>query len=173
MRDTRPSRAAYSAAVLPLDRPGGTRGGVAPRPCLLEEHVSVPALVRRRSKAIAVIALSALAATAAGVVAGQASQAATPADAPSATKTVTASPTGVYLVQLDEAPVVEYAGGVAGLRPTRVAPGRRLDWTDNGVRAYVAHLGAQRDRVLSKVGGVKLYDYDYTLAGFAAKMSYA
>ncbi len=135
--------------------------------------MSVPALVRRRSKAIAVIALSALAATAAGVVAGQASQAATPADAPSATKTVTASPTGVYLVQLDEAPVVEYAGGVAGLRPTRVAPGRRLDRTDNGVRAYVAHLGAQRDRVLSKVGGVKkLYDYDYTLAGFAAKMSY-
>ncbi len=139
----------------------------------------VPALKRRRSVAVAVLAVSAVAvatvapsATAKPPVEdGPAAQTAkTPAVGVPAPKE---SATGVYLVQLDDAPVVEYDGRTAGLRATRVTPGKKLKKDDAGVRAYVRHLTAERDRILSAAGSArKLYDYDYTIAGFAAQMSH-
>ncbi|MFC0622670.1 S8 family peptidase [Kribbella deserti] len=83
------------------------------------------------------------------------------------------SSTGVYLVQLDAEPVAEYDGGVKGLASTKVAPGGKLKRDNTGVRAYVSHLARERADVLRSAKGVrKLYDYDYTYAGFAARMTH-
>ena len=139
----------------------------------------VPALSRRRSAAFAVLAVSAVAiATAAPSATAKPPAEATPAGATAkapagGVPAPKASPTGVYLVQLDDVPVVEYAGGKAGLPATRVTLGRKLNKDDAGVRAYVRHLAAERSRVLGVAGSArKLYDYDYTIAGFAARMSH-
>nr|WP_202892501.1 S8 family serine peptidase [Kribbella shirazensis] len=83
------------------------------------------------------------------------------------------SATGSYIVQLDDSPVTEYDGGIAGLAATKVVPGGKLLKTAAPVVDYVRHLAGERDRVLAKVPGVtKLYDYSYTYAGFSAEMSY-
>ena len=39
------------------------------------------------------------------------------------------------------------------------------------MRAYVNHLRAQHDSVLSRVGGEKVYSYVYAINGFAAKLT--
>ncbi|WP_350277566.1 S8 family serine peptidase [Kribbella sp. HUAS MG21] len=83
------------------------------------------------------------------------------------------STTGSYIVQLDDSPVAEYDGDIAGLPATKVVPGGKLLKTAAPVVDYVRHLAGQRDEVLAKVPGVqKLYDYSYTYAGFSAEMSY-
>jgi subtilisin family serine protease len=83
------------------------------------------------------------------------------------------SSTGSYIVQLDDAPVAEYGGDIAGLPATRVVPGGKLVKTAGQVVSYVQHLAGERQEVLAKVPGVKkLYDYSYTYAGFSAQMSY-
>jgi subtilisin family serine protease len=83
------------------------------------------------------------------------------------------STTGSYIVQLDDAPVAEYDGTIAGLPATRVAPGGKLLRTAAPVVEYVKHLTDERQQVLQAIPGVKkLYDYSYTYAGFSAQMSY-
>lgn len=83
------------------------------------------------------------------------------------------SSTGAYIVQLDDAPVTEYEGDITGLSATRVLPGGKLLKTAAPVVEYVQHLTRERQAVLAKAPGVKkLYDYDYTYAGFSAQMSY-
>jgi subtilisin family serine protease len=83
------------------------------------------------------------------------------------------STTGSYIVQLDDAPVAEYDGSIAGLPATRVAPGGKLLKTAAPVVEYVKHLTDERQQVLQAIPGVKkLYDYSYTYAGFSAQMSY-
>ena len=83
------------------------------------------------------------------------------------------SSTGSYIVQLDDAPVAEYGGGIAGLPSTRVVPGGKLVKTAGQVVGYVQHLARERQEILAKVPEVKkLYDYNYTYAGFSAQMSY-
>ena len=78
-----------------------------------------------------------------------------------------------YIVQLDDAPVAEYGGGIAGLPSTRVVPGGKLVKTASQVVGYVQHLARERQEILAKVPDVKkLYDYSYTYAGFSAHMSY-
>ncbi|GGS30202.1 S8 family peptidase [Actinokineospora fastidiosa] len=82
------------------------------------------------------------------------------------------SPNGIYLVELADEPVIEYDGGVAGIPATAPAPGDKVDRDDPDVRRYVAHLDQRRARVLDTVDGAeKVYDYNYTNAGFAARMS--
>jgi subtilisin family serine protease len=119
---------------------------------------------RRRVSTAATAAVVLLAAGLAG------QSAAAPADG--FVTSVKPSASGVYLVELDAEPVTEYDGGVPGLAATRVLPGRKLERTAGTVRAYVRHLAGERDKVLSAVDGErKLYDYDYTFAGFSARLS--
>jgi subtilisin family serine protease len=93
--------------------------------------------------------------------------------ATSADPEVKRSGTGSYIVQLDDSPVAEYDGDIAGLAATRVVPGGKLLKTAAPVVDYVKHLAAERDDVLKSVPQVKkLYDYNYTYAGFSAEMSY-
>ncbi|MEV0800149.1 S8 family serine peptidase [Kribbella sp. NPDC050281] len=83
------------------------------------------------------------------------------------------SDTGSYIVQLDDAPVAEYGGDIAGLPATRVLPGGKLVKTASQVVRYVKHLAEERQTLLETVPGVrKLYDYSYTYSGFSAQMSY-
>jgi hypothetical protein len=79
---------------------------------------------------------------------------------------------GTYVVQLADEPVAGYAGAVKGLRATRPAAGAKVDPAAPDVRAYLGHLAARRNAALAKVPGAKkLYDYNYSFAGFAAKLT--
>ncbi|MGW0709440.1 S8 family serine peptidase [Streptomyces sp. NPDC002643] len=79
---------------------------------------------------------------------------------------------GIYVIKLSAAPVAAYQGGVAGVKRTMPAPGDRLDAGSAAVRKYRNYLDDRRDKVLGAVPGVKkLYDYDYTFNGFAARLT--
>ncbi|MFI6679440.1 S8 family serine peptidase [Kribbella sp. NPDC050470] len=120
-----------------------------------------------------IIVATALVASLAGLPLAARAADAMVADEPQRTPLVKESSTGAYIVQLDDAPVAEYGGGIAGLPSTRVAPGGKLLKTAAPVLEYVQHLTRERQEVLAKVPGAqKLYDYSYTYAGFAAQMSY-
>ena len=77
-----------------------------------------------------------------------------------------------YIVQMLESPVVAYEGGTAGLAATKPAKGQKIDPNSAAVKKYAAYLVSQHDAALQKVGGAaKLYDYNYTYNGFAAKLT--
>ncbi|MEV0224937.1 S8 family peptidase [Streptomyces sp. NPDC050704] len=79
---------------------------------------------------------------------------------------------GTYVVKLADQPVATYQGGLKDLKRTAPAPGDRLRTGTNTVRAYLRHLDSRRDEVLDEVPGIqKLYKYDYTFNGFAAKLT--
>ncbi|GAA1578994.1 MULTISPECIES: S8 family serine peptidase [Kribbella] len=123
----------------------------------------------------AMIAATALIAAAAGVpVVVNAANASQPTPTSTASDPdVKRSETGSYIVQLDDAPVAEYDGDIAGLAATKVLPGAKLLKTAAPVLDYVKHLANERTAVLADVPSVKkLYDYNYTYAGFSAEMSY-
>lgn len=82
------------------------------------------------------------------------------------------APTKTYIVQLADAPVATYAGGVSGLASTRPSPGSRLNVNTAKARAYMNFLEAQRVMTLSKVGNVPvLYRFNVTMNGFAAQLT--
>ncbi|MEU4197948.1 S8 family serine peptidase [Kribbella sp. NPDC026611] len=95
------------------------------------------------------------------------------ADQKPADPQVKRSATGSYIVQLDDSPVTEYDGDIAGLAATKVLPGGKLLKTATSVVDYVQHLATERTDLLDQVPDAKkLYDYNYTYAGFSAEMSY-
>jgi subtilisin family serine protease len=79
----------------------------------------------------------------------------------------------VYLVVLDGAPAAAYQGGVAGYAATKPAPGRRLDMRAANVARYAGYLRARHDAVANGVGAARIYDYVYSLNGFAATLNKA
>ncbi|MEO3778019.1 S8 family serine peptidase [Micromonospora sp. B11E3] len=84
--------------------------------------------------------------------------------------------TDLYLVQLADAPVASYAGGVAGLAATKPARGGKVDLDSSSTRAYRGHLAARKGDVRRK-GGVgatqTVRDFDVTFNGFAANLTEA
>ncbi len=77
-----------------------------------------------------------------------------------------------YIVQMLESPVVAYEGGTAGMAATKPAKGEKINPNSAAVKKYAAYLVGQHDAALQKVGGAaKLYDYNYTYNGFAAKLT--
>ena len=87
-----------------------------------------------------------------------------------AERAVSKSASPVYIVQMLEAPVVAYEGGISGLNATAPAQGRKIDDRDPAVVKYVGYLNGKHADLLAKVGGQKVYDYDYAFNGFAAKL---
>src|SRR5918995_5073907 len=82
--------------------------------------------------------------------------------------------TKTYIVQMLQAPVLTYEGGVAGLPATKPAKGKKLDSRSAAVERYAGHLKRAHDEALAVVGGAeKLYDYVYSLNGVAAKLTAA
>ncbi|MEU8224273.1 S8 family serine peptidase [Kribbella sp. NPDC048915] len=121
----------------------------------------------------AILVATALIAAGAGVPVLVSTASASQPTASVADPEVKRSGTGSYIVQLDDSPVAEYGGDIAGLAATKVAPGGKLLKTAAPVVDYVRHLAGERDQVLKQVPGVKkLYDYNYTYSGFSAEMSY-
>ena len=74
----------------------------------------------------------------------------------------------VWIVLLEEAPVAAYTGGVAGHRATKPAAGKKLDRNNADVVKYAGYLRARHDNVARSVGATRIYDYAYSLNGFAA-----
>ena len=79
---------------------------------------------------------------------------------------------GLYLVRMAEDPVIAYKGGTPGLPATKPPKGKKIDRDNSDVVRYAAHLDSRHNSALSNVGGGrKVYDYRYTLNGFAAQLT--
>ena len=84
-----------------------------------------------------------------------------------------ASKNGVYIVRMAALPAVAYDGSVAGYKATQSNKGNKIDPNAPDVTKYVGYLKSQHDASVGNAGGAKLYDYSYSLNGYAAKMSEA
>lgn len=83
---------------------------------------------------------------------------------------------GVYIVVMKGDPAVAYAGGIAGLRATKPAPGRKIDRRNLDVKKYVAHLEGEQNKALSAVGvprAAKLASYRFAANGFSVRLTAA
>lgn len=77
-----------------------------------------------------------------------------------------------YIVQLSDAPVATYAGGVGTLAATAPAKGSKINPNAANVRAYLSHLENQRNNALARIGNVPLlHRYNITFSGFAAQLT--
>jgi hypothetical protein len=94
-------------------------------------------------------------------------------DAPIAAAFHGKSDNGVYIVRLGDLPAVAYDGGISGYAATKPKRGSKIDPLASDVTKYVGYLKGKHDSALSSVGGgQKLYDYAFSVNGFAAKLSY-
>lgn len=77
-----------------------------------------------------------------------------------------------YIVQLADAPVANYTGGVSGLAATRPAAGTRLDVNAQNVQDYIAYLDQQQASATALVpAATVLHKYKLVLNGFAARLT--
>ncbi|KQZ43780.1 S8 family serine peptidase [Duganella sp. Root1480D1] len=77
-----------------------------------------------------------------------------------------------YIVQLADAPVANYTGGVSGLSATKPAPGSRLDVTAQNVQDYIAYLDQQQSSATATVPDAQIvHKYKLVLNGFAARLT--
>jgi subtilisin family serine protease len=76
----------------------------------------------------------------------------------------------VYLVVLDQAPVAAYKGGVSGYTATMPARGKKLDKKAANVVRYADYLRSRHQAIANGVQATRIYDYVYSLNGFAAKL---
>ncbi|MGZ0712061.1 S8 family serine peptidase (plasmid) [Coraliomargarita sp. W4R53] len=81
------------------------------------------------------------------------------------------SPSGNYIVILDEEPVAGYDGGEAGLAPTKPAEGEKLDSRSLDSKKYTAFLKTRQAAVADEAGVEVEASYQVTLNGFSAQMS--
>jgi len=80
----------------------------------------------------------------------------------------------VYLVEMSDAPVVAYTGGIRGYKATRPAKAQKVDPNSPDVVSYVSYLDSRHDAALGSAGGGrKLYDYRFAFSGFAAELTEA
>src|SRR5215510_6128135 len=63
------------------------------------------------------------------------------------------SPNGVYIVQMLDNPVVEYSGGINGLKATKPQKGEKIDPNSPAVVNYVSYLDSKHNDAVSKAGG--------------------
>jgi subtilisin family serine protease len=83
-------------------------------------------------------------------------------------------PSKLYIVQMADAPVVAYTGGISGLKATKPMRGKKIDPLSNDVVRYAGYLTAKHDAALQQIGGArKAYSYNYSFNGFAAELSEA
>jgi Subtilase family/Fibronectin type-III domain/Peptidase inhibitor I9/PA domain len=80
----------------------------------------------------------------------------------------------VYIVRMEDAPVVAYDGKIQGYAATRPKKRAKIDLNDPNVGKYFEYLSLKHNGALQKVGGAtKLYSYGYAFNGFAAELSAA
>jgi subtilisin family serine protease len=75
-----------------------------------------------------------------------------------------------YIVQLHDAPVASYAGGVPGYTATRPATGAKLNVNASDVQAYTAYLDRKQRAVIATAvpAAMVTYRYKNLMNGFAA-----
>lgn len=77
-----------------------------------------------------------------------------------------------YVVQMIDAPIVAYEGGVAGLKATAPKEGKKVNVLDKDVIAYGDYLKGRHNGALAAAGGGrKVYDYTFSYNGFAAELT--
>ena len=77
-----------------------------------------------------------------------------------------------YLIQLTDAPVATYEGGVGSLAATRPKAGQRLDMASARVQAYSAYLNSKVSGVAAKVPSAPVYyRYGVAVTGFGAMLT--
>ncbi|MBW9109771.1 S8 family serine peptidase [Microbacterium ureisolvens] len=81
------------------------------------------------------------------------------------------SPTGQYIVVLDDAPVARYSGGTAGLAPTTPQKGKKFDAHTPAAKKYSAYLKGNQKKAADAVGVTPIATYDTALNGFSATMT--
>jgi hypothetical protein len=92
-------------------------------------------------------------------------------DNPASLQRIDDAALAVYIVQLADAPVVAYMGGIPGLKATAPTKGKKIDPLSNDVVSYVNYLGTKHGEKLAAVGAQKTYGYTYSFNGFAAKLN--
>jgi hypothetical protein len=97
------------------------------------------------------------------------------------TQTLPESDTGIYIVQLSDPSISLYTGGISGLAATspQAIGGHRLDPSTPASQAYLAYLNGQQQKLVSTMQATfghsieVVYNYQYTLNAFAARISHA
>jgi subtilisin family serine protease len=85
----------------------------------------------------------------------------------------TAFTNGRYIVSFDEDPLASYTGTVKGFPATAPTRGHKLNARSAAARRWQAHLVAEHDAALARVGATKIYDYSVTNNGVAAYLTAA
>ena len=81
-----------------------------------------------------------------------------------------------YIVQLDDAPLASYTGGVSGIGATKPAAGQKVDTKSPNGRKYEAHLRNEQRQTLRAAGlreSAKKHEYTVAFNGFAAELTQA
>ena len=81
------------------------------------------------------------------------------------------SPTGSYVVLLDEEPAATYDGGIAGVPPTMPSADEVFDPHSRSVQKYVAHLRDRQREIAADAEVKPSATYQVVLNGFSAQMS--
>lgn len=92
-------------------------------------------------------------------------------DSPATAQKATSS--SVYIVQMKGNPVISYDGEVAGYKATKPGKGQKINPKSSHVKKYAAYLETKQNRAIGSVGADKVYNYRYSLNGFAARMTEA
>jgi hypothetical protein len=96
----------------------------------------------------------------------------TPVDSDRKGKSAATKTNKIYVIQLADAPVTAYAGGIKGLQATKPRKGQKIDPNSPAVVNYMAYLSGKQDAVLRGVGASKkVYSYGYVFNGLAAELT--
>lgn len=123
----------------------------------------------RVMRAAVAVALGALVATCGPVV--PAAVAVVPVDDDVVAPVPLDSPTGSYVVLLEEAPAAAYDGGIARLAPTMAADGETFDPHSPEVERYTEHLRERQREIAERAGVQPAAAYQFVLNGFSARLT--
>ncbi len=80
--------------------------------------------------------------------------------------------TNVYIIRMKEDPVLTYEGGTGRYKATKPQKGKKINPNSRAVRSYAAYLDSRHEELIATLGvSEKIYDYRYTLNGFAAVLT--
>lgn len=78
---------------------------------------------------------------------------------------------GKYVVTLADKPLATYQGGVAGLKATKPAKGRKVDTASPDSKRYSSFLDGRHNQVAAKVGAKATRHYSTAINAFAADLT--
>lgn len=82
----------------------------------------------------------------------------------------------LHIVMLRSQSLMEYGGGISGMKATKPAVGKKIDPESENVAKYSQYLENLHERILGSVGSAstdKVYTYRFAANGFAANLTHA